>query len=109
VFRRPFEPIHDRARRLDDLEVRLTRAARRRREQSQDALASLAARLESLSPLAVLGRGYSLTTRTETGQLLDNAAEVQVGEQITTRLAAGQLISRVEKATPRSGGEGGLR
>ena len=59
---------------------------------------TLAGRLESLSPLAVLGRGYSLTQRTADGRFA--AAELSPGQQITTRFAHGQAISRVEQIEP---------
>jgi exodeoxyribonuclease VII large subunit len=95
-FRRPFDAVHDLALRLDELESRLTRAARRRHDRSQDQLAALAARLESLSPLSILSRGYSITTRAADGQLLTNAAQVQLGERLIIRLAQGRLLSRVE-------------
>lgn len=96
VFRRPFETVQEFSRHLDDLELRLTRATRRRRDQAQDALQSFAARLESLSPLAVLSRGYSLTTRAADGAILRAADQAQPGAQIKTRLAQGHLLSRVE-------------
>jgi exodeoxyribonuclease VII large subunit len=97
VFRRPLDRIRDLSVRLDDLETRLSRSARRRHASSQDALHALAARLETLSPLGILNRGYSLTTRTADGQLLHDIAQIQSGEQITTRLAKGEIVSRVEK------------
>jgi len=53
--------------------------------------------LESLSPLAVLGRGYSVTQRISDGQVVRNAAAVRVDEQLRTRLAQGQIVSRVER------------
>ena len=61
---------------------------------------ALAARLESLSPLAVLGRGYSLTQRTADGRVIRDAAELAAGEQLTTRFAQGQAVSRVERVEP---------
>ena len=60
-------------------------------------LDNAAARLESLSPLAVLARGYSITQRVADGRLLCDAAELTIGEQITSRLARGRVISRVEE------------
>jgi exodeoxyribonuclease VII large subunit len=54
-----------------------------------------AARLHALSPLAVLNRGYALVY-TASGQLLRNAAEVQLGEPIRARLAKGSVTARVE-------------
>ena len=70
VLRRPLDHIRDLGRRLDELEARAGRASRSQLTRSQDQLAKLSGRLETLSPLAVLARGYSLTEQTETGQLV---------------------------------------
>lgn len=97
VFRRPYERVHDLARRLDELESRLARTIHghlRLARQKADAAAS---QLQSLSPLGVLGRGYSLTQRTADGRIIRDAAELAPGQQITTRFAAGSTISRVEQ------------
>jgi exodeoxyribonuclease VII large subunit len=58
---------------------------------------TLAGRLDSLSPLAVLGRGYSVTQREADGTVIVAADQISPGERIRTRLAAGELLSRVEK------------
>ncbi|HVW35684.1 MAG TPA: exodeoxyribonuclease VII large subunit, partial [Pirellulales bacterium] len=71
--------------------VRQRLAAARRQT---DAIAN---HLESLSPLGVLGRGYSLTQRLSDGRLIRDAAELKIGDEITTRFARGQAISRVER------------
>ncbi len=97
VFRRPYQRLHEMTRRLDELESRCGRAVRSRARLAREQADAVAARLESLSPLAVLGRGYSLTQRTKDGQVIRDAAELTPGEQITTRLARGQTISRVEQ------------
>ncbi len=96
VFRRPYSHVHDLARRLDELEIRSTRAIRTQLKHARRQADATAARLESLSPLAVLGRGYSLTRRTDDGHVIRDAAELQPGQQITTRFAKGQTVSRVE-------------
>jgi len=95
VFRRPFDLVHDLARELDDLEMRAQRAIAFQMTRHQDRLAALAARLESLSPLGVLARGYSLTQRTADGQLVADAATLAIGDEITTRFAQGHAVSRV--------------
>jgi len=103
VFRRPLEMIHDRGRRLDELDARAARAVNARLDSARHRLATIAGRLESLSPLAVLGRGYSLT-RTDDGQLVRDAKQLAPGQQITTRFAQGEATSRVERVhNPRSG------
>ena len=53
-------------------------------------LGLLAARLEAISPLAVLGRGYSIT-RGETGKIVRSAAAVRPGERLTLCLADGEV------------------
>jgi len=52
------------------------------------------ARLEALSPLATLARGYSIA-KTETGQVLLNSQQVLPGDVLTTQLAHGTVISTV--------------
>ncbi len=52
--------------------------------------------LESLSPLAILDRGYALLFDSE-GKLLKDAAQVQVGDEISARLARGQIHAAVTK------------
>jgi exodeoxyribonuclease VII large subunit len=56
-----------------------------------------AAQLDSLSPLAVLGRGYSITERLPSGEVVRDASALAPGERIRTRLASGGAISRIEE------------
>jgi len=58
---------------------------------------SLDARLHSLSPLAVLERGYALVIDAE-GGLVRSTAQIAPGDKLTTRLSDGAFISRVESA-----------
>lgn len=95
-FRRPFDHLHDLLQRLDDLSLRAGRVMRRQVTEARSRTDRLAAHLDSLSPLGVLSRGYSLTRRTDDGRIVRNADELKVGELITTRYAAGETISRVE-------------
>ncbi len=98
VFRRPFDRVHDLGRRLDDLGNRSDRAIRTRIESARARTDAMAGQLESLSPLAVLGRGYSLTRRTADGRVIRDAAELTPGDRITTRFARGEATSRVEQS-----------
>ena len=61
-------------------------------------LDGLEARLRSLSPLAVLERGYALVTDAE-GKLIRSAAQVTAAEVVKTRLSDGHFTSRVEDVT----------
>lgn len=61
-----------------------------------DRLHGLAGRLNALSPLAVLERGYSITFG-ENGHILKEASKVKPGDRIETRLHKGRITARVEK------------
>lgn len=63
-------------------------------------LASAVGRLESLSPLAVLGRGYSLT-RTPEGAVVRRARDVREGSRLSVLLGEGALDCRVESTRER--------
>jgi len=95
ALRRPLQRVRDLEQRLDTIAQRLERATNQRVVQASTQIAALAARLESLSPLNVLTRGYSLT-HTADGKLVRAAAEVKAGDEIVTRVAAGEIVSRVE-------------
>lgn len=55
--------------------------------------------LESLSPLKVLSRGYSVTQNSQ-GNALLSTESVKVGEQIYTRLETGKLLSQIVEILP---------
>ncbi len=97
ILKRPLDRIHDLSQQLDELDVRGRRGLDRHLQQARRRANALAAQLESLSPLAVLGRGYSLTRRASDGQLVRNAAELNRGDTITTRFASGEAVSRIEE------------
>jgi exodeoxyribonuclease VII large subunit len=97
VMRKPFDRIHLLSRSLDEIESRIVRATRNRQTLAHRRLASIASQLESLSPIAVLGRGYSLTTRASDGELIRAASTVAVGDEIRTRFVSGSVVSRVER------------
>ncbi len=96
VMQQPVERLRELERRLDDWSERLDRAGRRRIEQTRRTLEAAAARLESLSPLNVLGRGYSLTRTEASPALIRSAGEVRPGDRIVTILNRGRITSRVE-------------
>jgi len=79
--------------------TRLDRSLERLLQSSASTLSSLDARLHSLSPLAVLDRGYALVLNAE-GGLVRSTGQIAKDDQLTTRLADGSFISRVESTAP---------
>lgn len=82
--------------RLLALSRALPRAVRGRVERGRAGLAEAAARLESLSPLAVLARGYALVRRARDGVIVREASQLEPGERLAVRLAQAELEARVE-------------
>jgi exodeoxyribonuclease VII large subunit len=82
--------------RLALLSARLEAAERKRLHGARRGFAEVASKLGVLSPLGVLGRGYSLAWSPQ-GKLLRSADEVAVGDAVRVDLARGRLHCRVEK------------
>ena len=53
-------------------------------------------KLEALSPLAILSRGYSITKRSSDAKIIKDASQVTSGDEIITVLHKGKVRSRVE-------------
>lgn len=103
IFTRPLESLHDRTRRLDELADRLQRAAKRDVENRRHRLTKIAGALDALSPLKVLSRGYSVTTR-EDGAVVSSMSQVQADEEITTRVSDGVVVSQVRETRKQASG-----
>ena len=84
---------------LGPLEVRLHGAARRTLARAEARLADAATRLDGLSPLTILGRGYAIATRAD-GRALRSSDDAAVGDEIDLRLSKGRLKARVEGREP---------
>jgi len=70
---------------------RLTNAARRRSDRERAHVAQVVGRLESLSPLAVLGRGYAVCWNEDRTRVIRDVAGVAPGDQVKVRVAAAEL------------------
>jgi exodeoxyribonuclease VII large subunit len=90
---------------LSDLNARFRRSIEQLLQSSASTLGTLDARLHSLSPLAVLDRGYALVLSTE-GSLIRSVTQVAPGNAIITRFADGASTSRVESVAPNSSSPG---
>jgi exodeoxyribonuclease VII large subunit len=84
---------------FDACRTRLDRALERTMEARRGRLSSLEAQLSSLSPLAVLDRGYALVLDAN-GALVRSARQVAPGDNVVTRLSDGAFGSRVETVSP---------
>ena len=98
VLTQPLERLRESAMELDFLENSMARSVRGHLEDAERELGSMAARLEAISPLSVLSRGYSLTMDTK-GKLIRDPATLETGDRVFTRLAGGAIESTVDSIT----------
>jgi exodeoxyribonuclease VII large subunit len=94
----------DAGRRLGNLRTRLLgsdgrleTAIRRRQHRAQSQLGEVSARLDALSPLAVLARGYAVAWNADETRVLRDASTVSAGETIHVKLSQGTLEAKVTK------------
>lgn len=84
---------------LYNLSQTLTRAMQVNLQKKQMTSASLAQRLQSVSPLNTLARGYSIT-RTTDGQVITGTHQIHPGDSVINKLYQGSLLCRVEQILP---------
>lgn len=82
--------LQDRKLYLDYIQQKLGSAARQTLETDSRRFAQLTAKLDAMSPLKVLGRGYAMV-QSEDGKVLRSAQQVNAGDQVCVRLAEGTL------------------
>jgi exodeoxyribonuclease VII large subunit len=92
----PIAKIRREQQRLDELSARGARALAQEARLLRAGLGGLAARLEALSPLAVLERGYAVV-RKPGGGVVRAAGEVQAGERLNVRVRDGGFDVEVKK------------
>lgn len=80
--------------RTDDLSLRLVRQMREWQRLRAMDIKRLSLLLKGINPLAVLDRGYSITSRRH-GEVLKDAGQVTAGEHVITRLAKGSFESEI--------------
>ena len=84
--------------RLVESDGRLTTAVRRRQHRAAALLGNAASRLDTLSPLAVLGRGYAVAWNADKTAVLRDAASVAPGDTVRVTLSRGEIEAKVSKS-----------
>lgn len=96
AFKQPLNLVNQYAQRLDELLRQLQNYVKNLVREKKQTFQSWIGRLEALSPLAILERGYSLTFDGG-GDLLKDVRRLKRGDTLRTRLYQGSVYSRVEK------------
>ncbi|HEY7560141.1 MAG TPA: exodeoxyribonuclease VII large subunit [Candidatus Binatia bacterium] len=92
----PGRNLREHQQRLDELSIDLVRRFHDRLRQWRDELGRVSGRLEALSPLAVLQRGYSIAHKLPEERIVKDVVTLTAGDRLRITFAAGKAICRVE-------------
>lgn len=106
ALKQPVFLVQQAAQRLDEAVRRLMMSGPSRVEDSARAFQMLAGKMQALSPLAILSRGYSVTQKQD-GKLFKDLRELVPGTRMVTRFSFGTVESEVREARPTKGGRHG--
>ena len=95
VIRQPFDRLNRWQQSLDEFAQRLNLNITHALNTEREKLSGIAGKLESLSPLNVLKRGYTITTKQEDNKSLRDIKNLSKGDKIKTNLSKGSIISEI--------------
>lgn len=95
VLQSPRHYVDDKRLSLDYFQDRLASAMERQISANRERYGRLAAALDAMSPLKVLGRGYAIV-RKEDGALVKTSKDVKSGDRLTVRLKKDEINCTVE-------------
>ena len=97
ILRQPLNIITQYEQKIDDLRkdiaIRIDHLVKMRSENFN----LLISKLEALSPLGILKRGYSITTKVPEGMIIKDSGLLKKGDRVETKLGKGKFTSRVEE------------
>lgn len=95
VLKYPLNFIQVYLQKIDELNHRLAQRSGHILEVAGHRFAHLTEKLEALSPLKVLSRGYSITFKLPNLEVITDISQINTGDRIETRVKEGSLISEV--------------
>lgn len=101
VFRQPYDLVYQERMKLDILNKEMYRAIIKRKDKACSDLGMLTMKLNALSPLAILARGYGIVKLLETERVLKSTAGIKSGDKIKVFLSDGNMnctVDEIEKS-----------
>jgi exodeoxyribonuclease VII large subunit len=93
-LRNPHKLIDERQLTVDHLSMNMGKIMQLKTTAAKGKFASLVAKLDSLSPLAVLGRGHSMI-KDESNKIINSATQLSIGQYLKVNLSDGQADMEV--------------
>lgn len=103
---RPLDLLAQWRQRVDDAVSAAARAVRQRIDGHERELAFLVGKLDALSPLATLARGYAICRRRDSGEVVRWGRQVAPGHPVAVRVQDSEIWGRVEQVVPTAAPQG---
>ncbi len=101
VFRQPYDRIYQERMKLDILDKDIRKSILVKLERSRSKLHYLIGKLDALSPLTILSRGYSIVKSADDKHIVKSIKDVDVGDQIEVALEDGNMDCTVNSVKGR--------
>lgn len=96
VLRQPLNYIIQQEQRIDDIRKDIYLRINHAMDMSRQNFQRLVGKLDSLSPVSILGRGYSITRKLPAGVIIKDARLLKKGDEVETKLGTGKFRSIVK-------------
>lgn len=93
VFKEPLRPIQDEYIKIDTLIKRLETQIQKKQQQEQEKFGKLVAKLDTLSPLKTLSRGYAILEKNN--KVIKSVSELKTGNKITIQIIDGKKEAQI--------------
>lgn len=97
VLRQPLNYIIQQEQRIDDLRKDMSVRMGHLMDMYGEKFNRILSKLEVLSPVSILKRGYSITSKLPEGDIVKDIKSLKTGDVVETRLGTGKFKSRVEE------------
>jgi len=97
VFKRPLDLVSQRVQYVDNLSRLLTVAGKNSFEKLKNRLSLVVSRLDTLSPLKILARGYAVARKLPGRSLVRSVGDIGPGGDLETIVTDGVIVSRVSR------------
>jgi exodeoxyribonuclease VII large subunit len=91
IYRQPFNRVYQEQLKVDSISKYIYKWAVTNKDRSKSQLSILAGKLNSLSPLAVLSRGYAIVQHAEEGRIVKSVEEVEEGDRLQLSISDGKI------------------
>jgi exodeoxyribonuclease VII large subunit len=96
AFRKPKEIIYQERQRMDEFMKKLSTSIMHQTEIKKERLHALSGKLDALSPLKILGRGYIIALKLPEEDIVRSVEDINVGNRMKMLISDGEIICNVE-------------